>query len=51
MGVNLSILRSLLVYMGLLVIRVVLLDLLGVDEVPSSLLVVQDVGQLFPVGI
>ena len=33
MGVNLSILRGLLDSLGLLVVRVDLLDLLGVDEV------------------
>ena len=48
MGVNLSILRSLLVYMGLLVVWDVLLDLLGADEVLESLLIVRDVDQLFP---
>ena len=48
MGVNLSILRSLLVYLGLLVVWEVLLGLLGADEVLQSLLIVWDVDQLFP---
>jgi|KBSSwiStaDraftv2_1062776.scaffolds.fasta_scaffold8030102_1 hypothetical protein len=50
MGVNQVVLRSPLGPPGLLGIRVVLLGLLGVDEVFRSLQVIQDVGRLLLVG-